>query len=328
MGITIIRAGIADTIQDLGRYGYRHLGINPGGAMDQFAMQVANALTGNPAGEAVLELHFPAAVLLFDAPALVALSGADFTASINGEPIPILHPVLVGKNDVLQFHRPVKGARAYLAIRGGLDLEPWLGSASTNLKAGAGGFLGRALQKGDTIGFREKNSPVITGHDNAFRVLPWKADTGSDESDTPILVLPGHEWDRLTPESKSVFTHSPFIITRQSDRMGYRLLHEPLESMQTGEMVSSAVSFGTIQLLPDGKLIVLMADHQTTGGYPRIGHVITAHHHRLAQLNPGEGIRFQLTEMDMAEYLYNQQQQHLQQLQNACTFRLEAMLKQ
>lgn len=327
MSITIIRAGIADAIQDKGRYGYQQLGINPGGAMDQYAMQVANALTGNAPGEAVIELHFPASVLLFDAPALIALSGADFSASINGEPIPILHPVLVFKNDVLQFHKPLAGARACLSIRGGMDIAPWLGSTSTNLKAGAGGLSGRVLQKGDIIGFKGNAVPGIADAGSTFRVLPWRADTGPVETQEPVLVLAGHEWNRLTESAKTQFAHSTFIITRQSDRMGYRLLNEPLTALHNEEMVSSAVSFGTIQLLPDGKLIVLMADHQTTGGYPRIGHVITAHHSRLAQLNPGDGIRFQLTDQATAELLLRKQQQHLQQLQNACTFRLEEYLR-
>lgn len=327
MAIKIIRAGILDTIQDKGRYGYQHLGINPGGAMDQYAMQVANILVGNDPGEAVIELHFPASVFLFDEPALIALSGADFSASINGEPVPVLHAIQVNKNDVLQFHRPLSGARAYISFRAGLAIPRWLNSASTNLKAQSGGYQGRILQKGDELLLRKNENYVAGNNEETFTILPWSADINTGDETTDIAVLPGHEWERLTGEAKEIFTGKPFIITKQSDRMGYRLLNEPLSCKHSAEMISSAVSFGTIQLLPDGKLIVLMADHQTTGGYPRIGHVITAHHSRLAQLNPGEGIRFRLTDPATAENLLLKQQQHLLQLQNACTFRLEAWFK-
>lgn len=321
MSIQIIKSGIMDTIQDGGRTGYPHLGINPSGAMDRYAMQTANLLVGNDPAEAVIELHFPASVFLFGYPALVAVGGADFSATINGDPVPALQPLWVNRNDVLQFHKPVSGARACLAIAGGLHVKPWLGSNSTNLKAGCGGFAGRNLQKGDELLFRQ-SFPAPPDPD-AFRILPWKADAAWGDEIPEIAVLPGNEWDRLTTESRENFFMTSFVITQQSDRMGYRLNNIPLPVMTQEELVSSAVSFGTVQLLPDGKLIVLMADHQTTGGYPRLAHVISAHHSKLAQLKAGDKIRFRFTDHATAERLFLKQQQHLLQLQNACTFRLE-----
>ena len=328
MSLKIIKAGLLDTIQDNGRFGHQHLGINPSGAMDKYAMQVANILVGNKPGEAVIELHFPASVFMFTQSALIALSGANFSASINGEPVPNLHCIIVGKNDVLQFHKPVNGARAYLAVSGGFIINHWLNSLSTHIKAKAGGFQGRNLQKGDELLLREPFSFSV--QQNNFTVLPWEADTnylpatriGADGS-KEIFVVTGNEWDRLTTESIENFTMTSFVITRQSDRMGYRLNNIPLHSMTSEEVVSSAVSFGTIQLLPDGGLIVLMADHQTTGGYPRIAHVISAHHSRIAQMKAGDKIHFRLIDQSTAEQLLIKQQQHLLQLQNACTFRLE-----
>lgn len=321
MGLKVIKAGILDTIQDNGRYGYQHLGINPTGAMDRYAMQVANMLVGNDPFEAVLELHFPAAVFMFTQPALIALSGADFLASINGEPVPGLHPVIVCKNDVLQFNKPVTGARVYLAVAGGLLLDKWLGSYSTHLKANAGGFNGRGLHKDDELQLCKPFSLMMNPDD--FTVLPWQADTKWVDETKEVLVLPGNEWDRLTTESKENFTMTSFVITQQSDRMGYRLNNLPLPVMTSEEVISSAVGFGTIQLLPDGKLIILAADHQTTGGYPRVAHVISAHHSRLAQMKAGDKIHFRFTDQQTAEELLIKQQQHLLQLQNACTFRLE-----
>lgn len=327
MSLKIIKAGVLDTIQDLGRYGNQRLGINPGGAMDKFAMQTANTLVGNNLSEAVIELHFPASVFLFSQPALIALSGADFSASINGEPVANLHVIAVNKNDALQFHRPVNGARAYLAVYGGFEIEKWLGSGSTNLKIKAGGFHGRRLNKSDELPFKCRNDFSALLNKKEFRVLPWLTDTSFPDDSKEILVLPGNEWDRLTVTSKEMFASTPFVVTKQSDRMGYRLGNNPLSAVSTEGLVSSAVGFGTIQLLPDGKLIVLMADHQTTGGYPRIGHVITAHHSRLAQLKTGDGIWFRLTDQQTAEELLLKQNQHLLQLQNACTFRLQQYLQ-
>ncbi|MBL7749620.1 MAG: biotin-dependent carboxyltransferase family protein [Chitinophagaceae bacterium] len=326
MSLKIIKAGIMDTIQDGGRYGHQHLGINPNGAMDRYAMQVANALVGNELNEAVIELHFPASVFMFSQPALIALSGADFSASINGEPVPNLHCIAVNKNDALQFHRPLHGARAYLAVRGGLEAIDWLQSKSTNLKAGVGGYKGRSLEKGDEIRIKRKEETLPFLKEEEFKVLPWSADIKFCENTKELLVLPGSEWDRLTGEAKDLFISTPFIVTKQSDRMGYRLLNNPLQAVTNEEMISSAVCFGTIQLLPDGKLIVLMADHQTAGGYPKVATVITAHHSRLAQLKAGDGIWFRLADHATAEEMLGRQQQHLQQLQNACILKLQNYL--
>ncbi|MGQ0740059.1 MAG: biotin-dependent carboxyltransferase family protein [Bacteroidota bacterium] len=325
MSLQIIKAGILDTIQDGGRYGHQHLGINPSGAMDKYAMQVANALVGNRLTEAVIEMHFPASVFLFGYPALIAVSGANFSAAINGDAIPHLHPVWVNKNDVLQFRKPVQGARAYMAIAGGMQTNEWMGSHSTHLKAMAGGYNGRNLHKGDEILFRQSFPPTPGEAD--FIVLPWQADIKYADDTKELLTLQGNEWDRLSTESKENFTMTSFVITQQSDRMGYRLNNIPLPVMTNEEVVSSAVSFGTVQLLPDGKLIILVADHQTTGGYPRVAHVISAQHSRLAQLKAGDKIHFRFTDLKTAEELWVKQQQHLLQLQNACTFRLNEYFK-
>jgi len=325
MSLKVIKAGILDTIQDSGRHGNQHLGINPSGAMDKYAMQVTNMLVGNKPGEAIIEMHFPAAVFMFTQPALIALGGADFSASINGEPAPTLHAIIVGKNDVLQFHKPVNGARVYLAVNGGLVANKWMNSYSTHLKAKAGGYNGRNLRKDDELFLRQSFSSPVQQED--FVVLPWQADIKWSDDNKEILVLPGNEWEQLTTESKENFTMTSFVITQQSDRMGYRLNNIPLHRTMNEEVVSSAVSFGTIQLLPDGGLIVLMADHQTTGGYPRVVHVISAHHSKLAQMKAGDKVQFRLTDQQTAEELQIKQQQHLLQLQNACTFRLEQYFK-
>lgn len=323
MSIKIIKAGILDTVQDLGRYGYQSSGINPGGAMDKYALQVANALVGNDLGEAAIEMHFPASIFLFEKPALISISGANLSPAINGEPIPMLHPVWVGKNDLLHFQKPVSGARAYLAVHGDFALEKWMGSYSTNLKAGAGGFKGRALIKEDSIPLRKSIDTNYTG----IKVLPWQAAIEKPEDLHELLVLPGHEWDWLTDDAKDNFGMTSCVISQQSDRMGYRLDSIPLVAKTNKELVSSAVNFGTVQLLPDGKLIILAADHQTTGGYPRIAHVISAHHSKFAQMKVGDKIHFKFTDVGKAEKMIVEQDMYLKQLRNSCIFRLGDFFK-
>jgi len=326
MSIAVIKSGILDSLQDCGRYGYQEFGINPAGAMDKYAMQIANILVGNDPAEAVIEMHFPASVFHFKQPAIIALSGGDFSASINGEPVPNLHCIRVERNDVLHFHKLIAGARAYIASRGGFSNKKWLNSSSTNLKAAVGGFSGRAIQKNDELSLKFEMNVAQTPHPH-FRVLPWTVDLHADASPF-IYVLKGNEWDQLEKFSQEYFLKAPFRITMLSDRMGYRLENKPLKTANHDEMISSAVSYGTIQLLPDGKLILLMADHQTTGGYPRIAHVITAHHTKLAQMNAGDDIHFKMIGQQEAEDLLIKQMHHLHQLQDACTFRLEEYFKE
>jgi len=322
MSLKIVKAGMLDTIQDQGRPGYQQVGINPAGVMDKYAAIIANILVGNNFNEAVIEMHFPAAVIFLEHPAIIALSGADFSASINGNPISLNHAVIVNKNTTLQFHSLKNKSRCYLAIKGGMKLSKWLNSYSTNLKAEAGGFSGRRLLKDDVIELNEFDTKKIG--ENDFKILPWKAneDFGIEYTEQ-LLLLPGAEWDWLDKDSQEKFLKNPFFISHNSDRMGYRLASEPLHSNTKTELVSSGVCFGTIQLLPDGQLIILMADHQTTGGYPRLGNIISAHLPMLAQLNASDKIRFSFTDHQAAEGLLLKQQQHLLQLEIACKLRLE-----
>jgi len=326
MSLRIIKPGVLDTIQDLGRYGFQHLGINPGGAMDRFAAQTANVLVGNDIHEALIEIHFPSSTFLFEQETIISIAGADFLATINGEDIPLCQPVIVSKNSILQFQRWRQGARCYLAVKEKLDIEKWLNSYSTNIKAACGGFNGRPLQKDDVIFFKRKKEYRNFLGERDFCILPWKADMSWNEKPINRLAfVPGNEWDWLTENSKKEFLNESFGIGSLADRMGYRLQTD-LRAKENRELVSAVVSFGTIQLLPDGELIILMADHQTTGGYPRIGYVISAHLPLLAQKQPGDKIYFRLTEQPHAEGLFFKQQQHLLQLQNACKFKLEEFL--
>ncbi|NML21536.1 biotin-dependent carboxyltransferase family protein [Pseudoflavitalea sp. G-6-1-2] len=321
MSLTIIKPGLSDTIQDTGRFGQAHLGINAGGAMDPYAAGVANMLAGNNQCEAVLEIHFPGPQILFEQNALISITGGDFTPMLNDEPLPLWRPVVVRKNTVLHFNKLQDGARCYLAIHGGFCVKPWLGSYSTNLKAGAGGHQGRRLEKGDELTFRE-NTVYFAGllkEGRELQVLNWRVNIRRVYEDPhEICFTPGNEFKELCPNSQEALLENNFIIHPYSDRMGYRLKGAVLKRKEENEMVSSGVNFGTMQLLPDGQLIILMADHQTTGGYPRIGHVITAHLPKLAQLRPGDNIQFRCVDQQTAEDLLYSQQQELVILQRAC----------
>lgn len=325
MSLTIIKPGILDTLQDLGRTGYSRLGINPGGVMDRYAAQVANMLVGNETREAVMEIHFPGAQILFEQNTLISITGGDFNAMINDEPVPLWHAIVVRKNAVLHFPKQHYGGRCYLAVHGGFCVSKWLNSYSTHLKAGAGGFHGRRLEKGDELPFKE-SSIYFAGllkPGKELEILKWQVDTGATyQHPNEIYIIKGNEWDQLTEPSKLHMLEDNFTIHPFSDRMGYQLKGADLNREENTELVSSGVSFGTIQLLPNGQLIVLMADHQTTGGYPRIGHVISAHLPKLAQLRPSDCIHFKMTDISVAENLLIAQQQELNILQRACTERL------
>ncbi|HEY8959353.1 biotin-dependent carboxyltransferase family protein [Chitinophaga sp.] len=327
--IQVVQQGLMDTIQDAGRYGYQHLGINPGGAMDRVALAVANSLVGNDMYEAAIELHFPASAFLFETDAMIALSGADFGAVINGRPLDINRPVLVSRQTVLRFSRPVSGARCYLAVKGGLVLQPWLGSYSTHLKAGAGGVEGRSLKKNDRLHFKAGSIPPSWLRGKEAVALPWTADVNHLYTTKSLIhTLPGSQWSLLQENARKQFTSAAFRLTEQSDRMGFRLNGPPLAIQPQKEQLSAGITRGTIQLLPDGQLIILMADHQTTGGYARLAHVITADMPALAQHMPQQELHFSMTDEKAAMAKLWKQEQDLHLLQNACKLRLEEWLQQ
>ena len=321
MSLSIIKPGLLDTLQDLGRNGYGNWGINPGGVMDRYAAKVANLLVGNCENEAILEVHFPGPQILFEQNTLIAITGGNFSVTVNDEEIPRWQPVVVRRNTVLQFSSLVEGARCYLSVHGGFCAEKWLNSYSTNLKAGVGGWHGQPLRKGDELPFKENTiyfADLLKEGCN-FEALPWRVNTEKIYRwPHEIGFIPGHEWERLTAASQESFIQNNFLIHPSSDRMGYQLKGSPLTMERPVELVSSAVSFGTVQLLPDGQLIVLMADHQTTGGYPRIAHVISAHLPKLAQLRPCDTIQFKPVDTTAAENMLTAQQKELHILQRAC----------
>lgn len=319
MGISILKAGIADTLQDQGRYGFQHLGIPPGGAMDPVAMLVSNALVGNQANEAVLEMHFPSPIILFTSSALIALAGADFGAEIDGVAVELHQPLLVPQNSELKFTKNKSGARVYLSVADGFVAEEWLRSFGTMPLVQKGGFKGRNLATNDSLLFKKNQVDKIA----RLIALPWRASVAEFYFDNRIQCIAGAEVGSLNQEGITNFTQAVFSIGIQSNRMGYRLNGPNLNTTTQKEYLSSAVDFGTIQLLPSGQLILLMADHQTTGGYTRIAHVSSTYFATLAQSPIGKQLQFEWIDLATAEKKLIEQEQNLQQLQNACNFRLQ-----
>ncbi len=320
MGILIRKPGMLASFQDLGRSGFARFGINPGGVMDTAAARIANILCGNPDGETVLEMHFPAPQIEFTAPGFFALCGADFGARLNGSEIEPWRHCTASKGDSLVFSRQINGSRAYLAVRGGFNLNRWLDSGSTNIKAGLGGLEGRALAAGDRVGFQRNTAGFgVPTFRASSRMLPMYGPMPT------VRYVAGAEFELLTEHSRRTLDEGLFLVSPQSDRMGFRLEGPPLALAEPIELVSSAVNFGTVQLLPDGQMIALMADHQTSGGYPRLANIIPTDLPLVAQLGAGNKIGFHPVSLEEAERLFIEFERDLSLLRTACKFRLDAI---
>jgi antagonist of KipI len=317
MGIKVLKAGLMSTLQDMGRFGYRKDGIIVSGAMDSLALRTGNLLVGNPEAEAGIECTLTGPQILFESEQLIALTGADLSATINNVPLQMWRPLLIKKGAVLSFGAATRGCRAYLSVAGGFSVPRILGSRSTYLRAGFGGWNGRALQSGDYIPFRSAYRDTLLD-------FHWSCDLRSfypDLNDPIVRVIKGPEYELFSEGSKRVFFEQEFQLSNESDRMGYRLQGATLKLETPQEMISSAVSFGTVQVTRKGDPIVLMADHQTTGGYPRIAQVITVDFSKLAQLRSGQKIRFELITLAQAHAALQYREQQLIQLKQTLTFK-------
>ncbi|MEP6788318.1 MAG: biotin-dependent carboxyltransferase family protein [Acidobacteriota bacterium] len=316
MSILLQKSGILTTVQDLGRTKYRRFGINPNGAMDQTATRLINILLGNYENEAVLEMHFPAPQIVFEAHAIFAIGGGDLTPTLDGQPIENWRCVFAKKRSILKFAGKRSGNRSYLAVKGGFKVPEWLGSSSTNLAANIGGFKGRKLGSGDRIELKAKvksKKPQI-GFRVSNTLIPHYSPFPT------VRVIAGAEFESLTNASQKLILGQDFTISNNSNRMGFRLAGEPIALAKSQELVSAAVNFGTIQLLPDGQLIVLMADQQTAGGYPRVAHVITHDLPLLAQLGANDKVAFHIVSIEDAEKLALEYEKELNFLRVGCKF--------
>lgn len=312
MTITVLKPGAYSSFQDLGRTGAQHLGFPVSGAMDSWSHRIANRVLGNPDQLGTLEITLTGPTLRFGRDALVAWCGADLSPILGRDDantatassgLPAGTPVLVHAGETLRFGRRRAGLRAYLAVRGGFALAPFLGSCSTWARAGLGGHQGRPLAKGDVLDLAQAPATMADAGsgpdfregdlDQCIRSARFLADIDNARFGAPIRVLRGREHALFDAASQRALIEQPYRIGAQSDRMGLRLSGRALERSVKGDLLSEAVSFGTIQVPPDGQPIVLMAERQTTGGYPKIAQVASVDLPRLAQYAPGEVLRFE-----------------------------------
>ena len=314
MSVQVLAPGLLTTVQDTGRHGLRHLGVGCAGALDAYSLQIANLLVANDADAAALEITLAGPRLRCERAVRIAVCGAEIDAHADDLALPGWRPIDLPAGSELMIGHCRRGARAYLAIAGGIAVPHVLGSASTDLRGGFGGLDGRALHAGDrlVLGATE----VIEA--NELHIAPWWIDPTPDlDFDLPALarILPGS--DAMSPPD-ALFEQA-WQISSRSDRQGLRLEGTPMMlagtlHIKSDQRISEPVTPGTVQLPPDGQPIVLLADAQTHGGYPRIGHVIAADLPRLAQLRPGETLRFAPVTLAQAHAAWRAQRQRLQRI--------------
>ena len=280
--LTVVRPGMLTTVQDLGRWGHQHLGVPVAGPMDWYAHRLANRLVGNPDEVAALEVTLIGPELLAGGDVVCAVTGADFELTGGDRSAPMNASFVLRKGERLRFRSRRAGARATLAVGGGIDAEIILGSRSTSLISRMGPFGGRALIAGDVLGVGD------TGHVERRppHALPLP------HGGTRLRVLLGPHDGRFGEEALRAFASSRYVVTPESNRMGYRLNGAVLALRDATEMLSDATPIGSLQIPPSGLPILLMADRQTTGGYPKIATVITADLPLAGQLAPGDWIEF------------------------------------
>lgn len=328
MAIEVTRPGLLATIQDKGRFGMQKYGVVVSGAQDIFSLQVANLLVGNELSEAVIEIAMYGSSYIFTKDHMIAITGADLQPMLDGKPVPLWRPIFVPKGSEIIFGSAKHGCYAYVAIAGGLNIETQYGSKSTYIRANIGGVKGRALQKKDKISIGKltalqsdmfaqllkKDQPPswFVKYDN---VLPFA------ETET-LYVLKGSEINYFTEESINQFIENEYMLTPRADRMGYAFQGSELKRRKSKELLSEGVTFGTVQVPSSGQPIILMADRQTTGGYPKLAQVISAHLPRLSQLKPKQYVRFQFVTIEEAEKAYIEMYRYIYELKRSIEFRV------
>ena len=297
MGLLVIRSGLLTTVQDLGRWGHQHRGVPVAGAMDTTSHRLANRLVGNPESAATLEVTVTGPELVFDAPAVLAVAGAEFELSLDDVPVAMNRRCVAAAKQTLTFGTRRAGARAYLAFAGGVDVPEVLGSRSTHVTSGMGGLAGRALRPGDRLPVGLSPSDRLpVGTSPEPRPTPRRPVAGVTplpKEGTRVRVLEGPDTDVFGKGEMAQFCTTQYRVTSESNRMGYRLSGHRLTRSNLDDPLSSAIPNGSVQVPASGEPIVLLADRQTVGGYPRIATVISADLPVLGQLTASHWIEFE-----------------------------------
>lgn len=294
MSIKIIKKGISDRVIDAGRYGFQHLGIQPSGPMDYLSAQLANTILDNDLNHPVFELHFPASVFEFEKAMMICITGANFVPVINDKSVALNTPIKVYPKDQLSFLQPIEGRSCYLALKGSLvENKKWLHSYTS---------FQTILKKGDHF-------TIHTDPEIAISINPYKQNVIQQVqkqlfNEDKIRFIPGPAWNDVAPASIQLLMQQSFTIDTKSNRMGFLLNGPSIHLSAPKQYLSSAVTRGTLQLLPNGTIIVLMADHQTIGGYANLGQIILVDLPRLAQLNNHRPFKLSITNVQTAHQYY------------------------
>ncbi len=299
MGVIVEKPGILTTVQDEGRFGYQQFGVSPAGPMDTKSFYLANILVGNKRNEGVLEMTFSGPTLKFERDNIIAVTGAYMSPCINQEPVPMYRAVIVRKGDILSFGMTDgNGSRGYLAFAGGLDVPLVMGSKSTLMRNQLGGIKGRKLEKGDSIGFVNPRTELPNME------LRHLLQEEFPKKELTLRVVTGPQDTDFTEEELRRFFWYGAEITNEFDRMGCRLKREePLKHKGDGNIITDGIAFGSIQVPSNGQPIIMLADRQSTGGYSKIGTVISVDLPKLAQSVPGYRVRFVKISIQLAQNL-------------------------
>lgn len=308
MGLNVISPGALTSIQDEGRFGHQRIGMSPAGAMDLHSLRLANILVDNDMGEAALELTFLGGKFKFTEDNVFALVGADMGATLDGVPVPVGQAVPARSGSVLQMGQAKNGCRTYLAVAGGFDVPVLHGSKSTLLRSNLGGFEGRKLAAGDEIPFA---APKRAIPNLPIRVLPPQPPI---RKDVTVRVVLGPQDDRFTKAGMDTFLSSAYQVDNKSDRMGYRLTGPKVEHTTDANIISDGIPFGAVQIPGSGEPMIMMSEHQGSGGYTKIANVISADIPLVAQCPPGGTIRFTAISVDEAQDLYLEQRAYYDHL--------------
>jgi antagonist of KipI len=296
--------GLLSTVQDLGRPGFGALGVSPSGAADPLALRLGNLLVGNKPGAAALEMTLLGGSFVFPERATIALTGADLDATVNGRAVQMWTAQTIAPGSKLICGSTQNFARGYLAVAGGIRVPRFLGSSSTHLLSGLGGYRGRELRGGDVLQFGTTARKPATRKVSEQALATWMPRR-------TLRVTEGPQIDGLWDQSKKTFFSSTFFVSESSDRMGIRLKGERLHSKACSEMITEGAPLGAIQVTPSGQPIILFVEQQTTGGYPKVANVIAADLHCLGQLRPRAEIQFQRISLTEARSLWVEQEKLL-----------------
>jgi antagonist of KipI len=347
--IEVVRAGFLTGVQDLGRTTFRELGVSLGGALDSFALRIANLVVGNDDAAPGLEITLGGLQLRFTDERIVAWGGGEFDVNVASTVVPAGHAAIVRAGEELKIGSAKLGCRGWLAISGGINVPVVLGSRSTDLRAGFGGLNGRALRDGDELSLGESRlsstfvkmqvrsntrrgelGPAADRQTAAAkRISSWSAPahwTRTAKTEPILRFVRGSEWDRFnsaSPAGTSTLQTEGFTVLTDSDRMGVRLEGLKLKAENTAELVSEAVAPGTIQVPPSGQPILLLGDCQTIGGYPKIAHVITVDLPTAAQLRPGDKVHFRETTLAEAHRLLADRENKLEQFRRGIQIQMQ-----